>query len=76
MSGERDFKQVKAIRHKKAQGKTNIVGRNTPRDASEPKTAEEKQEKIDKIWQRKVRLTQQYLKLSFFADCMIVYENS
>lgn len=37
--------------------KTETMGRNTPTDASAPKTTEEKHErKIDKIWQRKVRL--------------------
>lgn len=58
MSDERDFKEMKATRRKKEHSENiSIVGRNTPTDASEPKTTQEKhEEKIDKIWQRKVGL--------------------
>ena len=58
MSDERDFKEMKAMSRKKKQSENrNMVGRNTPTDASEPKTTEEKHEgEIDKTWQRKVRL--------------------
>lgn len=52
MSDKTDFKEINAIRCKEGHSKNiNTVGRNTPINASQPKTTAEKhEEKIDKIW--------------------------
>lgn len=51
-SDKTDFKEINAIRCKEGHSKNiNTVGRNTPINASQPKTTAEKhEEKIDKIW--------------------------